>query len=41
MKLLIKWYLMPSYLTYKVWIKVKGINPGKGEAPSPTPWCTS
>ena len=26
---------------YKVRIKVKGSNPGKGVAPSPTPWCSS
>ena len=26
---------------YKVWIRVKWNNPGKGVAPSPTPWCNS
>ena len=26
---------------YKVWIKGKMINPRKGVAPSPTPWCSS
>ena len=26
---------------YKVQIKGKGSNPGKGMAPSPTPWCSS
>ena len=26
---------------YKVWIKVKWVDPGKGVAPSPTPWCSS
>ena len=26
---------------YKVRIKGKGINPGKGVAPFPTPWCSS
>ena len=26
---------------YKVRIKVKWSNPGKGVAPSPTPWCSS
>ena len=26
---------------YKVRIKCKVVNPGKGVAPSPTPWCSS
>ena len=26
---------------FKVWIKGKWSNPGKGVAPSPTPWCSS
>ena len=26
---------------YKVRIKVKWSNPGKGVVPSPTPWCSS
>ena len=26
---------------YKVWIKGKSSNPGKGVAPSPTPWCSN
>ena len=39
-----KWYLMPPYLTlsiirYGSW--VKWVNPEKGVAPSPTPWCSS
>ena len=39
-----KWYLMPPWLTlsiigYGFW--VKGVNPGKGAALSPTPRCCS
>ena len=39
-----KWYLMPPCLTlsiirYGSWVKWS--NPGKGVAPSPTPWCSS
>ena len=39
-----KMVLDPSQLNtqhYKVRIKVKWSNPGKGVAPSPTPWCNS
>ena len=39
-----KWYLMPSCLTLSILryeSRVKWINPGKGVAPSPTPWCSS
>ena len=38
-----KWYLMPPCLTLSIiryWSRVKWINPGKGVAPSPTPWCS-
>ena len=34
-----KWYLMPQH--YKVHIKGKWTNPGKGVAPSPIPQCRS
>ena len=38
-----KSHLMPPCLTqhYKVWIKGKWSNPGKGVAPFPTPRCSS
>ena len=39
-----KWYLMPPYLTLRIiryGSRVKWSNPGKGVAPSPTPWCSS
>ena len=39
-----KWNLMPPYLTLSIIryeSRVKWINPGKGVAPSPTPWCSS
>ena len=26
---------------YKVWVKIKWSNSGKGVAPFPTPWCSS
>ena len=38
-----KWYLMPPCLTLsniRYGSKVKWSNPGKGVAPSPTPWCS-
>ena len=38
-----KWYLMPPYLTLSIiryGSRVKWSNPGKGVAPSPTPWCS-
>ena len=37
-----KWYLMPPCLTLSIiryGSRVKWSNPGKGIAPSPTPWC--
>ena len=37
-----KWYLMPPCLTLSIiryGSRVKWSNPGKGVAPSPTPWC--
>ena len=39
-----KWYLMPPCLTLSIvryGSRVKWVNPGKGVAPSPTPWCSS
>ena len=39
-----KWYLMPPCLTLSIiryGSRVKWRNPGKGVAPSPTPWCSS
>ena len=39
-----KWYLMPTCLTLSIirhGSRVKWSNPGKGVAPSPTPWCCS
>ena len=39
-----KWYLMLPCLTLSIiWYgsRVKWSNPGKGVAPSPTPWCSS
>ena len=39
-----KWYLMPPWLTLYIiryGSKVMWSNPGKGVAPSPTPWCNS
>ena len=39
-----KWYLMPPCLTLSIiryGSRVKLSNPGKGVAPSPTPWCSS
>ena len=39
-----KWYLMPPCLTLSdisYVSRVKWGNPGKGVAPSPTPWCSS
>ena len=39
-----KWYLMPPCLTLGIiryGSRVKRSNPGKGVAPSPTPWCCS
>ena len=39
-----KWYLMPPCLTLSIvryGSRVKWSNPGKGVAPSPTPWCIS
>ena len=39
-----KWYLIPPCLTLsiiKYGSRVKWSNPGKGVAPSPTPWCSS
>ena len=39
-----KWYLIPPYLTLsniRYGSRVKWSNPGKGVAPSPTPWCSS
>ena len=39
-----KWYLMPPCLTLSIIryrSRVKWSNPGKGIAPSPTPWCSS
>ena len=39
-----KWYLIPPCLTLsiiKYRSRVKLSNPGKGVAPSPTPWCSS
>ena len=38
-----KWYLMPPCLTLSIiryGSRVKWSNPGKGVAPSPTPWCS-
>ena len=38
-----KWYLMPPCLTLSIiryGSRVKWRNPGKGVAPSPTPWCS-
>ena len=38
-----KWYLMPPCLTLssiRYGSRVKWSNPGKGVAPSPTPWCS-
>ena len=38
-----KWYLIPPCLTLnniKYVSRVKWSNPGKGVAPSPTPWCS-
>ena len=39
-----EWHLMPPCLTLSiiryVW-RVKWSNPGKGVAPTPTPWCSS
>ena len=38
-----KWYLMPPCLTHSIiryGSRVKWSNPGKGVAPSPTPWCS-
>ena len=39
-----KWYLIPPCLTLSIIryaSRVKWNNPGKGVAPSPTPWCSS
>ena len=39
-----KWYLMPPCLILSIiryGSRVKWSNPGKGVAPSPTPWCSS
>ena len=39
-----KWYLIHSCLTLSIiryGSRVKWSNPGKGVAPSPTPWCSS
>ena len=39
-----KWYLMPPCLTHRIiryGSRVMWSNPGKGVAPSPTPWCSS
>ena len=39
-----KWYLIPPCLTLSIiryGSRVKWSNPGKGVAPSPTPWCSS
>ena len=39
-----KWYFMPSCLTLSIiryGSRVKWSNPGKGVAPSSTPWCSS
>ena len=37
-----KWYLIPPCLTLRNYkVRVKWSNPGKGVAPSPTPWCSS
>ena len=39
-----KWYLMPPCLTLSIiryGSRVKLSNPGKGVAPSSTPWCSS
>ena len=39
-----KWYLMPTCLTLSIiryGSRVKWSNPGKGVAPSSTPWCSS
>ena len=39
-----KWYLMPRCLTFSITrleSRVKCSIPGKGVAPSPTPWCSS
>ena len=39
-----KWYLIPPCLTLSIIryvSRVKCSNPGKGVAPSPTPWCSS
>ena len=39
-----KWYLMPPCLTLSIIryrSRVKWTNPGKGVAPSPTPWCSN
>ena len=39
-----KWYFMPPCLTLSIIryeSRVKWSNPGKGVAPSPTPWCSS
>ena len=38
-----KWYLMPPCLALSIiryGLRVKWSNPGKGVAPSPTPWCS-
>ena len=38
-----KWYLMPPCLTLSIiryGSRVKWSNPGRGVAPSPTPWCS-
>ena len=38
-----KWYLMPPCLTLSIiryGSRAKWSNPGKGVAPSPTPWCS-
>ena len=43
-KKLLKWYLIPRCLTLSnvMYVsRVKWNNPGKGVAPSPTPWCCS
>ena len=39
-----KWYLIPPCLILiiiRYISRVKWSNPGKGVAPSPTPWCSS
>ena len=39
-----KWYLIPPCLTLRIIryvSRVKWNNPGKGVAPSPSPWCSS